>query len=431
MEILSLGEKIRRRRKELNMTLKNLAGDRITPGQISLVESGKSKPSMDLLEYLAKELNTSIEYLMESEEIQAEKNCTYFENVAESCIINNDMIRGEKYIENALYYAKKYNLEYKIARSMYLKGKIFLMKHEYDNAQQFFLSANVIFIKNNNYEEIIKTFVYLGKTTMKLTSYHSSLNYFGHAEKIYNDNNFCDEYLLGKIYYYTACVYFKLDNIEEAINYSYLAKEKFGKMENSSEYASTILLIADEYNKKNDLDNSIKYSRKALEIYSEIKDVENIARIENNLGKLFCEFDNIEESFIHLNKSRELRLKIKDPDIVETLKNICINYIKLKDAKSARNVLEEILSHVEDGNNNALIEYYILKYRVGMLEKNKKEAENTLIMALNFVKNLGLSQEAGKISILLGKFYMDMGNDSEAARYLSQGVDNFKELNII
>ena len=68
MEILSLGEKIKRRRKELNMTLKDLAGDRITPGQISLVESGKSNPSMDLLEYLAIALKTSVEYFMETEE---------------------------------------------------------------------------------------------------------------------------------------------------------------------------------------------------------------------------------------------------------------------------------------------------------------------------------------------------------------------------
>ena len=51
MEILSLGEKIKRRRKQLNMTLKDLAKDRITPGQISLVESGRSNPSVDLLEY--------------------------------------------------------------------------------------------------------------------------------------------------------------------------------------------------------------------------------------------------------------------------------------------------------------------------------------------------------------------------------------------
>ena len=34
MEILTLGEKIKIRRKELEMTLKYLAGDRITPWQI-------------------------------------------------------------------------------------------------------------------------------------------------------------------------------------------------------------------------------------------------------------------------------------------------------------------------------------------------------------------------------------------------------------
>ncbi|EOU1975017.1 helix-turn-helix transcriptional regulator, partial [Clostridium perfringens] len=82
MEILSLGEKIKRRRKELNMTLKELAGERITPGQISLVESGRSNPSMDLLEYIAITLNTSVEYLMETEKTQAEKICLYYEQIA-------------------------------------------------------------------------------------------------------------------------------------------------------------------------------------------------------------------------------------------------------------------------------------------------------------------------------------------------------------
>ena len=37
MEILSLGEKIKRRRKELNMTLKELAGERINKNTIKLI----------------------------------------------------------------------------------------------------------------------------------------------------------------------------------------------------------------------------------------------------------------------------------------------------------------------------------------------------------------------------------------------------------
>ena len=42
---------------------------------------------MDLLEYLAGALNTSVEYLMESEETQAEKISIYYEQIAESYIL--------------------------------------------------------------------------------------------------------------------------------------------------------------------------------------------------------------------------------------------------------------------------------------------------------------------------------------------------------
>ncbi|MEA8146621.1 helix-turn-helix transcriptional regulator, partial [Salmonella enterica subsp. enterica serovar Virginia] len=42
MEILSLGEKIKKGRKEKNLTLKELAGERITAAQISHIERDKS-----------------------------------------------------------------------------------------------------------------------------------------------------------------------------------------------------------------------------------------------------------------------------------------------------------------------------------------------------------------------------------------------------
>lgn len=431
MEILSLGEKIKRRRKDLSMTLKDLAGDRITPGQISLVESGKSNPSMDLLEYLANALNTSIEYLMESEETQAEKICTYFENIAESYIINEDLNQGEEYIEKALYYAERYNLEYCKAKNLYLRGIIYMFKEEYALAQQFFLSSNVIFIKNNDYEETIKTFVNLGEITMKLKAYHSSCSYFQQAESVYTENDIGNDFLLGQIYYNIACVYFKLENMEKAMNYSYLAKEKFRQMDNKKEYAKTLLLLSEQYNKKGDVDNAIKYSKKTLNVYKEIEDVIHIAKIENSLGKLFYEFDNLEESFIHLNKARELKTKIKDSSIVETLVNICENYIKLKDIENSKLILKNIIDSIEDGSDRTLIQYYLLKYRIDMLECNLKEAENTLIMVLNFVRNMDYTKEIAEICIMIGKFYIDNNREEEAAQYLNEGVETFKKLGIL
>ena len=84
---------------------------------------------MDLLEYLA-HLKISVEYIMESEETQAENICIYFEQVAEANILSGDIYNAEKYIENALYYAEKYNLEYRKAKNLYLRAKIYIDKEE-------------------------------------------------------------------------------------------------------------------------------------------------------------------------------------------------------------------------------------------------------------------------------------------------------------
>lgn len=430
MEILSLGEKLRRRRKELNMTLKDLAGDRITPGQISLVESGKSNPSMDLLEYLANALNVSVEYLMESEETQAENICIYFENMAEACILNNNLSIAEQYVEKVLYYAEKYNLKYRKAKNLYLRGIIYMEKSEIGLAQQFFLSANVIFIAENCFEDIINTFLKLGIITLNTKSYHSSFSYFKQAEKVFIDNDIGNDFLLGKIYYYMAYTYQRLENHENAINYAFLAKEKFRQFDEKKDYAMSLMLLAKEYSEKGDINNAIRYSKKTLNVFREINDSEYMADIENNLGKLFYEFENYEESFIHLNKSKELRKKSKGLKLAETLVNICENYIKLKDVNNAKLVLEEIMDNIGNGNDKALIDYYLLKYRVCILDNDLKEAENTLIMALNFVSNMDDKKQQAEISLLLGKFYIDNGQDKEAAKFLSIGVEAFKCLGI-
>ena len=375
MEILALGEKIKRKRKELDMTLKDLAGDRITPGQISLVESGRSNPSMDLLEYLAGALQTSVEYLMESEETQAEKISIYYEQVAESYILSGDYITGEKYIENALYYVEKYNLEYRKAKILYLRAQIYMAKDELTLAQQFFLSSNVIFIKNNNYEEIINTFLNLGKITLMLKAYHSANSYLRQAEKVYLDNSIGNDSLLGEIYYYMARSYFKTEDIGKAIDYSFLAKSKFEQVHNREEYAKTLLLISEEYNKKGDLTNAIKYSQKTLEVYKELDELNNISEIENNLGKLFYEFENIEESFKHYEISKDIRMRRKDYKIVDTLINICENYIKLKNISKCEEVLEEIASYIEEEDMEKLIDLNILWYRIYTIKEMTKEAE--------------------------------------------------------
>lgn len=431
MEILTLGEKIKRRRKELEMTLKDLAGDRITPGQISLVESGRSNPSMDLLKYLANALQTSVEYLMESEETQAEKICVYYEQMAETYILNQDYISAEKYIENALYYAEKYDLEYRKAKNLFLRANICKAKNELVLAQQLYLSANVIFIKRNNFEQVINTFLNLGKITLSLKAYHSATSYLKQAEKVYLDNNIGNDSLLGEIYYEMAESYFKIDDIKKAIDYTFLAKQKFEQVQHREEYGKALLLLSQEYNKKGDLVNAIKYSKKTLEVYRELEEEKNISAIENNLGKLFFEFDNIEEAFRHYNVAKEIRMRNNDTNVIETLINICEGYIKIKEIDKCEEVLEEIKTLIDGTDVEQIIEQNLLWYRVYTIKEMADEAELVLLETFNLAKVNGLEKRAAELAILLGRYYIGIKKDYEAAKYLDEGVKIFRNLGIL
>ncbi|MGL4569944.1 MAG: helix-turn-helix domain-containing protein [Clostridium sp.] len=431
MEILSLGEKIKRKRKELNMTLKDLAKDRITPGQISLVESGRSNPSMDLLEYLANNLNTTVEYLMESEESQADKVCTYYEQIAEAYILDEGYLIAEKYIENALYYAELYNLENKKAKILYLRANIHVGKGEITLAQQYFLSANVIFIKNSEHKDIINTFLNLAKITLELKAYYSANSYLKQAEKVYMDNEIGEDYLLGEIYFYLAKTYFEMDSIGQAIDYSFLAKEKFEKINNKDKYAKTLLFLSEEYSKKGDLENAIKYSKKTLKIYQELNDFNNISNIENDLGKLFYNFENIEESFRHYELAKDMRIQNNDNKVIDTLLNISKNYLKIKDLDKCSVILDDITDRLTENDKDETIECNLIKYRMAVINSKDIEAEHILLDSYNFAKSNELYQRAGELAIMTGKFYLDNKDDEKAAKYLDEGVSIFKEIGIL
>ncbi|MCE5222256.1 MAG: helix-turn-helix transcriptional regulator [Clostridium sp.] len=425
MEILSLGEKIKRKRKQLNMTLKDLAKDRITPGQISLVESGRSNPSVDLLEYLADALNTTVEYLMESEESQAEKISLYYEQLGESCVLQGDYEKGQRYIDNALYYCEKYNLEDRKAMIYFITAKAYIYKKDFPMAQKFFLSANVIFNKNNHYEKIIKTFLYVGNIALELKAYHSASSYLKQAEKVYLDNNFVDDFLIGEIHYNMARTYYDIEELDLALEYSYLAKKRFEQIYNDEDYAKNLFCLAEDFNKKGDLSNAIKYSKKTLEVYKKIQYNKDIVNIEHNLGKLFYELGHLDESLKHYEISKNISAQNHVGYINDILIDICKNYLKLKNTEKCSIILNNIENSIEENDIDRKIECKLIKYTLFNIDEKMEQAENVLVDTYMLAKNSGRLVKAGELAMRIGKFFIEKNKDEEASYYLSQGIQLF------
>ncbi len=87
-----LGEKIKNRRKALNFTQSQIAGDLITRNMLSLIENGNATPSLQTLEYLATRLEVPITYFF-TEDFE-------FDNTADE---------QAKQTVKKLYFEKKYS----------------------------------------------------------------------------------------------------------------------------------------------------------------------------------------------------------------------------------------------------------------------------------------------------------------------------------
>lgn len=64
---MELGEKIRQARLDARLSQRQLCGDVITRNMLSQIESGKAKPSMATLQYLAGQLGRPVGYFLDEE----------------------------------------------------------------------------------------------------------------------------------------------------------------------------------------------------------------------------------------------------------------------------------------------------------------------------------------------------------------------------
>ena len=65
---MTVGEKIRRRRTELGLTQREVAGENVTRNMICRIERGDCLPSLDTLRSVAKALSVSVSYLVSEED---------------------------------------------------------------------------------------------------------------------------------------------------------------------------------------------------------------------------------------------------------------------------------------------------------------------------------------------------------------------------
>lgn len=422
MEVLSLGEKVKKRRKELNMTLKDVAGNRVTPGQISLVESSKSNPSMDLLDYLAETLDISVEYFMESETTQADRICNYFSQMAEISIELKEFDKASKYIEKGDRYIEKYNLILPKARNLYLKGMLEIKKKNFTRAFDYLFQCNIIYSTHNFKGFYIDNFMLVAKTCMEQESLPMAISYFHKSEALFVEGILTDEIMLAKVYFYLAVAYKKIGNLDKSREYTAKANEKFEIMSDKRAYGQFLTRLAEKNEIEGNFEEALKYSTMSLQIFHTFDEEEEMGEIELNLGILYEDFDEYQEAIVHYRKAENFYNK-NQSKLSEVYLHMAECYAHLNKKEASYEILSYLDRMILEEDFSGNIKLYRVKSRIESLFKNTRGAVNNLILALNIAREKKLKEQESEIMLLMAKFYLEKGKNVDSYKLLEKSME--------
>jgi tetratricopeptide (TPR) repeat protein len=431
MIVLTLGEKIKNKRNEMNMTLKDLAGDRITQGQISLVESGKSNPSIDLLEYIAEKLNTDLEYFLESEEKQAARICEFYVNIAEASLNSGHLQKTREAIEKGKYYSDKYKMPYFRGILDMIFAEMKYSGEEYEEAERYCLTANIIFLRNDNLEYTLKSFILLGHIAYGMGNINTALNYFIQCDEIIQENNYVGEFFRAMVFYNIALCYNKIGDMIHSIDYAMFARERLEVLNNRKEYANTLMLIGVSYSEENNIKEALKYTSEAKKIYGELSDIHEMSDIETNLGVIFDHNDNMDEAFVHFDNALKLKGQINDDTIADTHFKMCDSYTKLKNYDKALEIVNKVFDIISDEQHLYRVKCYEYLFAIYNQIGEKSKAEEALVTGIRYLEKLDYKKHLANLYSTLGKFYNEIGEKELALGFVMKGLDLYKELGVI
>ncbi|HSQ90112.1 helix-turn-helix domain-containing protein [Romboutsia sp.] len=430
MDILSLGEKIKKLRKEKNMTLKELAGNRITAAQISHIERDKSHTSYELLDYLSEKLEVSTDYLLETKEMQSKKITDNLILQSEIYIKSNELEKAEQLINQVLQICKEYKLIDNYGKCNFLLGSINLKRQNYNLVVGNFEKALYFFIKNNDKENIFKCYLNIGKIYVKEEFYKGAISHFDFAEEVLLESQIEDMDIHKDLYSNMAYCHIKLNQSDKSLEYI----EKINKIDmqnNVQEEVNMLVLKAKNLLNIGKYDDSKECFKKALELLEEEENKTGIANVYLTICDIYKDLGDMEKVLEYSHKAYDIKKNDEDEQAMNSLYKIIDAYIESKDFDLAKKYCKMVLASSIKSKNK------FNEYRALKLYSDMYRMQNENILAIEYlskcsriISELGDDKTLAKIYIDLGQLYSDISKEKEL-EYYQKGVSMYKTLEII
>ena len=413
-----VGRRIKQKRRQMGLTLKELAGDRVTAAQISAIENGKCNPSPKLLEYIAERLQVDIDYFTLTGEERCIKNFENFKKMAEKLVEANKINEAVEILNKKDVYSSCLNDEQK-GYYFHINGESLYIKKQFSAAFDFYIKSLTYYLKTTENHMISDTYIKVGNCLFNSCEHSAALGYYMSGYQYASDMGDFDS-MVRSLYNMSLC-YFKDEKYK-------LAEEKVKECLNlintnswkdSKRFLPGLEMISGAINhKKNEIDEGYGKFKKAFLRYKECDNKSGMGRAMNNIALCLWNMNKLEET----DKAFKEALKYKESCNDRTLADTYINYSEfLKEQvdinKAFGNILnaEEKMLQIKDKEGTLKIFIEKFKYTCEMEDFDKAEVYG--FIALDYSQKLANKKAEAEIYIGLSEMYKKTGDFELSVEY--------------
>lgn len=418
MEILSVGEKIKRARVYKRLTLKDICNEKISVSKMSCIENGKIAPDDCILEFLSKKLDISIEYLKYDTKKQFVHNLKGFNKVEES--------QKEEFLKYNMYYAKQYNYYDVAFKFIHIMFNYYIDNNKMDLARELLSEYYDICTKAKINTIKLIYYMDMGRYLFFSGEYSESANYYRIINDYIEQNKINESNIKIKASYYEAQSCMMDHNYKKA----YIIANKLTNYidEVDDLWKAKIYNILLFLSVKTDDDVSFFRFKDEGEKYfglnSKVK-----AQFMYNHGLKLLKEDNIDEAQKFICDSMKLFPNERNRKYSYFITDFINSLIASKDVTKYEELCDEILNYSIDINNYLIIEHaYYLKAKIFDKIGNKISFEMYMSLSLDFLLKLNNKNRLFDRYMEMGKMYADLNNVPEAIKYFNLAIKLGKKI---
>lgn len=428
-----LGEKIKKRRKELFLKQKDLAGEDFTTSFISQIEKGKLNPSLKTLEILARRLEVPVAYLLEEEResVVTVDSDTVNHLIGlfakfELDVSSSDYAGALEVIGKLKSKMQELGIDTYCFLCDYYAARVYFGFNKYNECIKVCKDILQELINYEMHDKLAVCLYMMGMCFEKLSEYEKAGEHFARCLEVMEDNNLSLYEIMAESLIKLGSIYGRQGSYVKAMEY-YRRAFEISKRENCHRYIGdcyTGMGLCCYYLK--DYPESLNHLGKVLSLYRLIGYDYGVAMAENNMGMVYIKQNNQDEALKCFTDSVRLYRKINRPlSEARSLNEIANIYIQRKEYKECLKYCRKVRDILSINHDEIIMAHNLeilgkVLYGIG----KKKWALKALKKAAGiFEKHDVMDSNLADTCSVMANVYMEIGENEAAKAMFNRSIE--------